>query len=63
MTVERPLRQKVSVNKEIISKFEEILKKLGVLEGKFDKKKVKEFADLGAKNTKWSKMNCQIKIR
>lgn len=58
MTVERPLRQKVSVNKEIISKFEGILKKLGVLEGKFDKKKVKEFADLGAKNTNWSKMNC-----
>lgn len=58
MTVERPLRQKVSVNKEIISKFEEILKKLGVLEGKFDKKKVKEFVDIGAKNTKWSKMNC-----
>lgn len=22
-----------------------------------------EFADLGAKNIKWSKMNCQIKIR
>lgn len=55
VTVERPLRQKVSVNKERVSKFEEILKKLGVLEGKFDKKKVKEFADLGVKNTKGSK--------
>lgn len=55
VTVERPLRQKVSVNKETVSKFEEILKKLGVLEGKFDKKKVKEFADLGVKNTKGSK--------
>ena len=55
MTVERPLRQKVSVNKETVSKFEEILKKLGVLEGEFDKKKVKEFADFGVKNTKGSK--------
>lgn len=55
VTVERPLRQKVSVNKETVSKFEEILKKLGVLEGKFDKKKVKEIADLGVKNTKGSK--------
>lgn len=55
VTVERPLRQKVSVNKETVSKFEEILKKLGVIEGKFDKKKVKEFADLGVKNTKGSK--------
>ena len=55
VTVERPLRQKVSVNKETVSKFEEILKKLGVLEGKFDKKKVKEFADFGVKNTKGSK--------
>ena len=55
VTVERPLRQKVSVNKETVSKFEEILKKLGVLEGKFDKKKVKEFSDLGVKNTKGSK--------
>lgn len=55
VTVERPLRQKVSVNKETVSKFEEILKKLGVLEGEFDKKKVKEFADLGVKNTKGSK--------
>lgn len=54
-TVERPLRQKVSVNKDTVSKFEEILKKLGVLEGKFDKKKVKEFADFGVKNTKGSK--------
>ncbi len=55
VTVERPLRQKVSVNKVTVSKFEEILKKLGVLEGKFDKTKVKEFADLGVKNTKGSK--------
>lgn len=55
VTAERPLRQKVSVNKETVLKFEEILKKLGVLEGKFDKKKVKEFADLGVKNTKGSK--------
>ncbi|MCI5674932.1 MAG: type I restriction-modification system subunit M [Ezakiella sp.] len=55
VTVERPLRQKVSVNKETVSRFEEILKKLGVLEGKFDKKKVKEFADLGVKNTNGSK--------
>lgn len=55
VTVERPLRQKISVNKETVSKFEEILKKLGVLEGEFDKKKVKEFADLGVKNTKGSK--------
>lgn len=55
VTVERPLRQKVSVNKETVLKFEEILKKLGVLEGKFDKKKVKEFADLGIKNTKGSR--------
>ena len=55
VTVERPLRQKVSVNKEMVLKFEEILKKLGVLEGKFDKKKVKEFSDLGVKNTKGSK--------
>lgn len=55
VTVERPLRQKVSVNKETISKFEEILKKLGVLEGKFDKKKEKEFTGLGVKNTKGSK--------
>ena len=55
VTVERPLRQKVSVNKDTVSRFEEILKKLGVFEGKFDKKKVKEFADLGVKNTKGSK--------
>ena len=55
VTVERPLRQKVSVNKETVSKFEEILKKLGVLEGEFDKKKAKEFSDLGVKNTKGSK--------
>lgn len=55
VTVERPLRQKVSVNKETVLKFEEILKKLGVLEGKFDKKKVKEFADLGIKNTNGSR--------
>lgn len=55
VTVERPLRQKVSVNRETISKFEEILKKLGVLEGEFDKKKVKEFTNLGVKNTKGSK--------
>lgn len=55
VTVERPLRQKVSVDKETVSKFEEILKKLGVLEGKFDKKKVKEFADLGVRNTKGSR--------
>lgn len=55
VTVERPLRQKVSVNKETVSKFEEILKKLGVLEGKFDKKIVKEFVDFGVKNTKGSK--------
>lgn len=55
VTVERPLRQKVSVNKDTVSRFEEILKKLGVFEGKFDKTKVKEFADLGVKNTKASK--------
>lgn len=55
VTVERPLRQKVSVNKDTVSRFEEILKKLGVFEGKFDKTKVKEFADLGVKNTKGSK--------
>lgn len=55
VTVERPLRQKVTINDENLSKFEEILKNLGVLEGKFDKKKVKEFSDLGVKNTKGSK--------
>lgn len=55
VTAERPLRQKVSVNKETVSKFEGILKKLGVIEGKFDKKKLKEFSDFGVKNTKGSK--------
>lgn len=55
VTVERPLRQKVNVNKETVSKFEDILKKLCILEGKFDKKKVKEFTNLGVKNTKGSK--------
>lgn len=55
VTVEKPLRQKVSVNKKTVSKFEEILKRLGVLEGKFDKKKVEEFTEIGVKNTKGSK--------
>lgn len=55
VTVERPLRQKVSINDETISKFEEILDKLGVFEDDFDKKKVKDFADFGVKNTKGSK--------
>lgn len=55
VTVERPLRQKVSINKETLSKFEEILEKLGVFEDKFDKNKVKEFADFGVKTTKGAK--------
>lgn len=55
VTVERPLRQKVTINDESLSKFKEILTKMGVLVGKFDKKKVKEFSDLGVKNTKGSK--------
>lgn len=52
VTVERPLRLKVSVNKETVSKFEDILKKLGVLDNNFDKKLVKDFEDLGIKSTK-----------
>lgn len=55
VTVERPLRQKASINDKTISKFKEILEKLGILDDTFDKKKVKDFADLGVKNTKGSK--------
>lgn len=55
VTVERPLRQKASVNKETVSKFEDILKELGVLDNNFDKKLVKDFEDLVVKNTKGSK--------
>lgn len=39
VTVERPLRQKVSVNKETVSKFEEILKKLEFLKVNLIKRK------------------------
>lgn len=55
VTVERPLRQKVSINDESLGEFEEILKKLGILSDKFDKKLLKEFIDLGVKNTKGSR--------
>lgn len=52
VTVERSLRQKVTINDETLGKFEEILTKLGVLDNKFDKNLITEFADLGLKNTK-----------
>lgn len=55
VTVEIPLRQKVSVNQETVSKFEDSLKNIGVLAGQFDSKKVKAFTDLGVKNTKAAK--------
>lgn len=55
VTVERPLRQKVTVNDETLSKFKEILTKMGVLDGKFDKKILKNFSDMGVKNTKGSR--------
>ena len=52
VTVERPLRQKVTLNDETLAKFEDILRKLGVLDDDFDKKLIKEFVDYGLKNTK-----------
>lgn len=52
VTVERPLRQKVTIDDETLGKFEEILTKLGVLDDDFDKKLIKEFANYGLKNTK-----------
>ncbi|MDU2502854.1 MAG: class I SAM-dependent DNA methyltransferase [Peptoniphilus harei] len=55
VTVERPLRQKVTINDESLSKFKEILTKMGVLVGKFDKKALKNFSDMGVKNTKGSR--------
>ncbi len=55
VTVERPLRQKVSINYDTVFKFEDILKKLGVLDNNFDEKRLKDFEDLGVKSTKGSK--------
>lgn len=52
VTVERPLRQKVTINDETLGNFEEILKKIGVFDHNFNKNLVKEFADQGLKNTK-----------
>ena len=53
--VERPLRKKVTINDENLSKFQEILKKLGVLDGSLDKKLLKIYEKDGIKNTKGSK--------
>lgn len=55
VSVERPLRQKVSISEENLAKFEDVLDKLGVLNDKFDKKLIKEFTDYGLKNSKGSK--------
>ena len=53
--VERPLRKKVTINDENLSKFQEILKKLGVLDGSLDKKLLKIYEKDGIKNTKGSR--------
>ena len=52
VTIERPLKQKVTINDKTLGKFEEILKKLGILDHNFDKNLGKELADLGVKTTK-----------
>lgn len=54
VTVERPLRKKVSVNEKTLSKFEEILEKLGIFNDNFDKN-IKDFLEFGVKNTKAAK--------
>lgn len=55
VTVERPLRQKVTINDDTLSEFKEVLTKMGVLDGKFDKKTLKNFSYMGVKNTKGSR--------
>ncbi len=55
VTVERPLRQAVRVDDETLSEFNAILKGLGVLDGEFDAKALKEYKDKGVKSTKGSK--------
>lgn len=55
VTVERPLRQKVSVTVKTVHQFEDILSRLGVLDGTFNPNHIKDFESMGVKTSKGSK--------